>query len=61
MNDNDYRAVIADLKQQRDGLVRLARFMADRLDSFEFPRYAPASWSYIVKEARVLGIELERR
>lgn len=52
---------LADMRQQRDGLVCVARFMADRLAAaMEGTVIGPASWSYIVRELRKLGVEVER-
>ena len=49
-----------DAEARANGLERLVRFMADRLDAVGFREYGPASWGYIVREARALGVELER-
>ena len=49
-----------DAAARANGLERLVRFMADRLDAVGFREYGPASWGYIVREARALGVELER-
>ena len=54
-------AQLADMREQRDGLIRVARFMADRLEAaMEGTAVGPASWGYIARELRKLGVEIER-
>lgn len=53
-------AQLADMRQQRDGLVTVTRFMADRMQAIGFKAYGPACWGHIVRELRKLGVEVER-
>lgn len=51
---------IRALEEENANLREVALFMADRLDSFGFPRLAPASWGYIERELGRLGMEVRR-
>ena len=60
VNHDAVMAGYGDALLRNKKLEQLVRFMADRLDAVGFREYGPASWGYIVREARALGVELER-